>query len=578
MTIEALKQKIIYLFRETLLKLYPKKKALLQLEIELEVPPNQKMGNVSIPCFSVAKLLNKSPEKIAGEFVKSFKPNKIIVDVKNVGPYLNFFINKKVYFETTIRDILKKGDDFGKSDIGKNKKILIEFSSPNANKPQHLGHLRNNFLGMALANIFSFLGYDVIRANLINDRGIHICKAMVAYKKWGEGKVPKDKKGDHFVGDFYILFEKRVKENPELLAEAQEMLKKWEEGDSETVVLWQKLTKWTIDGLKKTYKDFGIKFDKWYFESETYKIGKTIVLRALRRGLCSRRKDGAIEIDLSKYGFDKKVLIRADGTSVYVTQDIGLAKLKYDEFKPNCSIYIVASEQDYYFKILFKILAIFGFSWVKNCYHLSYGMVFLPEGKIKSREGKIVEADDMLNEMINLAKTEIFARKKDITPLEASYRAKVIALAAIKFFFLKFTPKQNINFKPKESISFEGATGPYIQYTYARIKSILRKVKNFDSKKNSFSNLGNVVELDLCTFLFNFSEILKKSLETYNPAYLSNYLLNLSQKFNEFYQKHSVLNAESENLKNERLALIKSVAQVIKNGLKLLGIDVLEEM
>lgn len=578
MSIEELKQEIILSYKKIILKLYPQEKKISQLDLELKIPPQLKMGYFSISCFTTAKILNEKPEKIAENFVAEFKPNKIIERVENIGPYLNFFINKKYLLKTVIGEILEKENDFGKLNVGQNKRVLIEFSSPNTNKPLHLGHLRNSFLGTALANLFSYLGYNVIRVNLINDRGIHICKAMLAYKKWGKNEIPKNKKGDKFVGDYYVLFEKKAKENPKLLDEAQRILKKWEEGDPKTIVLWQKLNKWALDGLKKTYKDFDIKFDKWYFESETYKIGKKIVLKALRKKLCYRRVDKAVEIDLTKYGLDKKVLIRADGTSVYITQDIGLAKLRYDEFKPDLSVYVVASEQDYHFKVLFKILAIFGFSWVKNCFHLSYGMVFLPEGKMKSREGKIIEADEILNEMTNLAKREILARKKDLSPLEVAHRAKIIALGAIKFFFLKFTPKQDVNFKPKESISFEKATGPYLQYTYARIKSILRKAGNFSFNNLDFSSLGNELEMKLSILLFNFSEALKKALKTYNTAYLTNYLLELSQNFNEFYQKYSVLKAENEDLKKERLALIKAVAQVIKNGLKILGIEVLEEM
>lgn len=561
--------------------------------IDLEFPPNPEMGDLAVNCFEMAKILKKSPQKIAQDLASKIESDEIIEKVKNIGPYLNFFLKKENWFKIVCQEILEKKERFGCQDIGKKEKILIEYSAPNTNKPQHLGHLRNNFLGMAVANLFSVLGFKVIKVNVINDRGIHICKSMLAYQKWGENRTPESEKikGDHFVGRYYVMFEEKVKEEPGLLDEAQELLRKWEAGEAETLALWQKLNHWAIEGLKQTYKKIGAEFDKWYYESETYKLGKKIILKMLKKKICYKRPDGAIEIDLTKDGLDKKVLIRADGTSVYVTQDIGLAKLKQDDFKPDRSIYVVASEQEYHFKVLFTILALFNFKWVKNLYHLSYGLVSLPEGRMKSREGKIIDADDIIAEIENLAKGEILARNKNISPIELSRRAEIITLAALKFFFLKVTPKQQIQFKPEESISFEGATGPYIQYTYARIRSILAKaeIQNpksetnsksqvLNSKKIDYGVLGNREEVKILKQLFIFPKILQQAGLTMDPARLANYLLQLCQYFNEFYHQHLVLKAKTEKLVQGRLILIQAVAEVIKKGLEILGIQTLEEM
>ncbi|MGC9049179.1 MAG: arginine--tRNA ligase [Patescibacteria group bacterium] len=572
--------------------------------IDLEIPPNPKMGDLAVGCFRMAKILKKSPEKIAQDLALKIKPDEIIEKINNTGPYLNFFLKKENWFKTVCQEILDKKDKFGNSDFGQKKKILIEYSAPNTNKPQHLGHLRNNFLGMAVANLFSCLGFKAIKVNLINDRGIHICKSMLAYQKWGENKTPESEnmKGDHFVGKYYVLFEEKAKEDPKLLDEAQELLRKWENRDTETLALWQKMNRWAINGFSQTYKKIGTEFDKIYYESETYKLGKKIILKALKKGLCYKRPDGAVEVDLTKDGLDKKVLIRADGTSVYVTQDIGLAKLKYDDFKPDRSIYVVASEQEYHFKVLFTILPLFGFKWVKNLYHLSYGLVFLPEGKMKSREGKVVDADEIIAEVEKLAKGEILAREPNISPIELSARAEKIALGAIKFFFLKVSPKQEINFKPEESISFEGATGPYIQYTYARIQSILRKSNipegeqapygasqhpvslkenKLPTKQASihvdYSNLGAREEVEILKLLFIFPDILQRATLAMDPSVLANYLLKLCQFFNEFYHQHPVLQAE-EKIKIVRLNFITSIAEIIKKGLDILGIQTLEIM
>lgn len=553
-------------------------------EFKIEPPPQPEMGDLSLGCFEIAKILKKSPEKIAKNLAKKFGKKIALTDFVDrfeaIGPYFNVFLEKEIWFKAVCQEILDKKDQFIRGHSFKKKDILIEYSAPNTNKPLHLGHLRNNFLGWTMANLFSINGAKVIKVNLVNDRGIHICKSMLAYQKWGGEKTPESEKmkGDHFVGKYYVLFSEKEKENPELAREAQKLLIQWEEGGTETVALWQKMNKWAIEGLKQTYEKIGIDFDYWYFESDIYNSGKKIILKALKKGLCYKREDGAVEIDLTGYGLDKKVLLRPDGTSVYITQDIGLAKLKHDQFSPDKSIYVVASEQDYHFKVLFKILEIFGFERVKNCYHLSYGLVFLPHGKMKSREGETADADDIIAQMEQLAKGEILSHNQNLSPIEVSQRAEIIALGALKFFLLKFTPGQEIHFDPKASISFKGDTGPYLQYTYARIQSILKKVEKRDKPPRiSYSALGNREETEILKFLFTLPETIQKSVENYNPSYLAQHILKLAQKFNEFYHQHPVLKAKPK-LRNARLALIQAVAEVIRKGLDLMGIEVLEEM
>jgi arginyl-tRNA synthetase len=549
--------------------------------LDLDIPPQPEMGDLAVPCFAMSKLLKKSPGALATALSKNITHDEVIARMSHKGPYLNFFLKKDVWFKVVCEEILSNIDNFGNSGEGKDKKILIEYSGPNTNKPQHLGHLRNNFIGSSVANLFSALNFETVRANIINDRGIHICKSMLAYQKWGKGRTPESEKikPDHFVGQYYVMFGQKVGEDPKLMDEAQELLRKWEAGDNETLLLWQKMNKWAIDGLKQTYKKIGVDFDKYYYESETYKSGKDIVLKAVKDGMAYKREDGAVEIDLTQYGLDKKVLLRADGTSVYVTQDIGLAVLRQKEYSPDRMIYVVGSEQDYHFKVLFNILAIFGYEWAKNLYHLSHGMISLSEGRMKSREGVVVDADDLIAELEKLVKGEVLAREPNISPIELDERAEKIALAALKFFFLKINPKQNFEFNPKESIALEGATGPYIQYTYARIQSILKKAaeEKIDLTTVDYTALGEPSEVEVIKSLFIFPDVLQRSATSMDPSYLANYLLKLCQNFNEFYHKYQVLQAD-ENIKKARLNLISAVAKIINKGLGLLGIQAIDKM
>jgi arginyl-tRNA synthetase len=536
----------------------------------IEIPPEAEMGDYALPCFAMAKKLKKSPDKIAEDILKKLKPNKNIKKIEAKGPYLNFFVNKDILAEKTLKEI------HGNSNYGnlkeKKSKIMVEYSSPNTNKPLHLGHLRNISLGESVSRVLESQNNKIIRACLINDRGIHISKSMIAYKKFGKNKKP-DKKPDHFVGDFYVLFNKKSKDNPELEKEAQELLVKWEKKDKDTIKLWKKMNSWVYQGFNETYSNFGIKFDKLYYESDLYLHGKEIILKNLNKKFLEK-DDGAIVARLEKYNLPDKVLIRADGTTIYMTQDLFLAKKKFDDFKLDSSIYVVGSEQNLHFKQLFKILELLEYEWAKNCHHLSYGMVYLPEGKMKSREGNVVDADDFIKIMIGLAEKEIKKRNK-IPKKELEKRANKIGLGALKFYLLKTDPNKDMNYDPKESISFEGETGPYVQYTYARISSILRK-DNKVSDKIDFSLFGNA-EKQLIKKLGNFPETISKSAESLKPSYICNYLTDLCSSFNEYYHKYPILKSD-EGVKKARLLLISCIRIVIKKGLFLLGIDTLEKM
>ncbi|MDD5086430.1 MAG: arginine--tRNA ligase [Candidatus Nanoarchaeia archaeon] len=545
-------------------------------EMTVEIPPDSKLGDYAFPCFNLAKQLRKSPADIAKDLSLKIKPNKYIREIRNVGPYVNFFINNDILNETILNEILKNKEKYGLWPT-KHKKVVIEFPSPNTNKPLHLGHARNMLIGESLSRILEFDGYKVFRVNLNNDRGVHICKSMLAYKKWGDSKTPEseNKKSDHFVGDFYVLYSKKAKENPGLDNEAQEMLKKWENNDKETVELWKKMNNWAIKGFNETYNMFGIKHDKTYNESEHYDDAKKIVLDNFKKGIFKKDEEGNIYVELEKYSLPNKILLRADGTSVYMTQDIMLAKIKYNDFKMDKSIFVVGSEQKLHFNQLFKILELIGFKNFDGCYHLAYGMISLPEGKMKSREGTVVDADDIVEDMISLAKQEI-EKRHDINKKEIEERAKTIGLGALNFFVLKYDALKDFVFNPKESISFEGETGPYIQYAHARICSILRKAGK-QAKDIDLSLLNKKEEKDIIKLLGSFPEVIDSAASGYKPSLIARYLLDLSQLFNEFYHKHQIIKAD-EKTRDARLALIKSIKYVVENGLNLLGIDAPEKM
>ncbi|HJX05659.1 MAG TPA: arginine--tRNA ligase, partial [Candidatus Nanoarchaeia archaeon] len=454
------------------------------------------------------------------------------------------------------------------------EKVMVEYPAPNTNKPLHLGHVRNMLLGNSICNILAFAGYQAIPVDLVNDRGVHICKSMLAYQKWGKNKQP-DKKSDHFVGDFYVMYSKKEKEHPELEKEIQEMLRKWEAGDKEIFELWNKMRKWALDGFKQTYALFDVYHKKVYYESEIYQHGKEIILDGLKRGVFSKDEKGAIVADLEKDGLGKKVLLREDGTGIYITQDLYLAKVKFDDYKMDKSVYIVGNEQKYHFQVLFKLLEMLGFPFAKNCYHLAYGMIYLPEGRMKSREGTVVDADNLVEEMNAVAEKEIKKRHK-LDKKELGKRKRIISMGALKFFILKYDPMKDFTYNPEESISFEGETGPYVQYAHARICSIFKKVKKFEPEKIK-PVFSHDLEFKLIKILSDFKNVVREAAENYKPSLVARYALELAQAFNEFYHECPVLKAEKKVMES-RLALIFCVKQVLKNALDLLGIKAPEEM
>jgi len=519
-------------------------------DLRFNSTPEQAQGDIGLGCFPFAKIYRTSPAKISEKLAANLKLPDFIESVHSEGPYLNFTFSNLWFFQHTLEQILEEGGNYGNSSRLRNQKIMVEYSAPNTNKPQHLGHVRNNSLGMSISFLLEKEGANIIRVNLVNDRGVHICKSMIAYKHWGNGCTPKQKgiKGDHFVGDYYVLFEKKVKEDPSLLDEVYTCLQRWEMGDKPTVELWRRMNGWVYDGFDETYKRLGCKFDKIYYESNTYKLGKVIVNEGLEKGYCRKNEKGEIFIDLSDKGLGEKVLLRADGTSIYITQDIGTAKLKFDDYRMDKSIYVVATEQNYHFQVLFETLKRFQMPFAEKCYHLGYGMVYLPAGKMKSREGTVVDADCLMDELARLAKKEINARNRDITGEDLIEVSDKIGLGALKYYILRVHPQKDINFSPEESINFDGATGPYLQYTHARISSLLRNSDMQPGESPDYALLGNSEEHAIL------------------------------RQFNKFYNRHSVLNAKNRSLILGRTILSKATGIVIKEGLRLLGIDALERM
>ncbi|MFP4403317.1 MAG: arginine--tRNA ligase [Candidatus Woesearchaeota archaeon] len=535
----------------------------------IEIPKKTEYGDFSFPCFSLSKKLKKSPIEIAKELATKLDKGKYIKKIEPFNAYINFFIN-----DCEIVKFVLNEKNYNKSLNIENKKIMIEYSSPNTNKPLHLGHLRNILLGSCISKLRKKINDEVIESSLINDRGVHICKSMLMYLKYGENKEPT-KKPDHYVGDFYVMFNNELQKNPNLEKEAQDLLVKWENNDPKIIEVWKKMNNWAISGFNETYEKLNVSFDKFYYESKIYKEGKNIIKEAFNNGILVK-EDGAIVADLEKYNLGKKVLLRKDETTLYMTQDIYLAKLKFDEYNLDESLYVVASEQNNHFNQLFKILELLNFDSVKKCNHLSYGMVYLPEGKMKSREGTVVDADNIIDEVINLAKTEIKNRYDDLDEQEINERSKKIGLCALKFFLLKIDPIKDMTYNPKESISFDGETGPYIQYTYARLSNIVNKA-NYKLDENINYDLFSYNEILLIKRLSNFQTVILQSSLNYKPSILCRYLLDLSQELNEYYHNTPILKSDYD-LKNARLLLIEFSRKVIKDSLELLGIDVLDRM
>src|SRR3989338_1398767 len=543
------------------------------IESIIERPKEITHGDYSFPCFILSKPMKKNPVEIAKELVSKIN-REGFEKIEAVGPYINFFLDTKRIAIETLKKIQKEKGKYGSNSSGKCKTIVLEFGSPNTNKPLHLGHVRNLSIGDSVSRTLSFNKNKVIKVSINNDRGVHICKSMVAYQEFGKGNTPEKekKKSDHFIGDYYVMFSKKAEENKAYEEKALECLRKWEANDLKTIDLWKKMNKWAFEGFNETYKKLGIKFDKEYYESKIYKKGKGIVLQGFKQGIFTKRFDGAVVIDLQKEGLGEKVLIRPDGTSIYITQELYLAKLRDEEYKMDMGIYVVANEQEYHFKVLFEILRRLQFKFADKLHHLSYGMVELPEGRMKSREGTVVDADDLIEQIQNMAKDELMKRD-DLSKGEVEKRSLVIALAALKYTMLKQDLRKNIIFNPKEAIHFEGDTGPYLLYSLARANSIIKKVVK---KKNEFS-ISSISESErkLVTELGKFPEIVENSCKELSPNLIAHYAYNLAQTFNEFYHSSQVIGSEEEGF---RLALVRSFVQVMENALDLLGIPVLKEM
>ncbi|WP_104380844.1 arginine--tRNA ligase [Sphingobacterium sp. HMA12] len=570
---------------------------ILEHQIALQATRKEFEGQITIVTFPVTRFSKSSPEQTGaaiGTYLQQHIPE--ISDFNVIKGFLNIVLSDDYWVSLLNETVVAQ--DFGVFPAN-GKKLMVEYSSPNTNKPLHLGHIRNNLLGYSVAEILKAYGYEVIKANLVNDRGIHICKSMLAWQKFGAGETPESTgmKGDHLVGKYYVVFDKEykkeiealkaagqsedeAKKNAPLMKAAQSMLQKWEAGDEEVITLWKTMNSWVYAGFEKTYKQLGVDFDKYYYESDTYLLGKDIIQEGLDKGVFFKKEDNSVWIDLTDEGLDQKLVLRGDGTSVYITQDLGTAQLKYDEFKMSESIYVVGNEQDYHFKVLFLILKKLGKSWAEGLFHLSYGMVDLPSGKMKSREGTVVDADDLMAEMLKTAqeRTEELGKTEGLAEDAKATLYNTIGMGALKYFLLKVDPKKRLLFDPNESVDFQGNTGPFIQYTYARIKSVLSKANFDDSSPVSVLTSISSYERDLIQQLGAFPETIEASAQEFSPAQLANYIYEVAKLYNKFYHEESILKAEATDVKNFRLHLSAAAAKVIAKGMGLLGICVPERM
>ncbi len=582
---EQLKQRIVQILKEKAKQKGIDPEGVREENLVVENPPKSDLGDLAIPFFPFARSFRMPPAALSALVGESFGEGLPLgVERYNVvGPYLNIFLKRPFVTELLFQKVRQEGDRFGSSDILRSKKIMLEFSSPNTNKPLHLGHLRNDALGESVARILRFSGAVVRTVDLINDRGIHICKSMLAYKELGGGRTPEDEgmKSDHFVGKYYVLYNELAKRDPEAEDRARALLVKWEEGDPEVRSLWEKMNRWAVEGIKRTYERTGIHFDQFTFESEVYLKGKEEILKGLSQGIFYREADGSIWVNLEDIGLDRKVLLRSDGTSIYVTQDIGTAISRYNDWPFDTMIYVVASEQNYHFKVLFSILERLGYGWAKNLYHLSYGMVNLPEGKMKSREGTVVDADDLLDELAEMAREEIRGKEREEEVGNIEETAEKIALGALHYYLLQPSPSKDMVFNPRESLSFTGNTGPYIQYTGARICSMMRKLEGMPrlkERQGEPKHLETEEEWELVKLLFDFPSVVELSASTYNPSLVANYLYEISKSFSRYYHEHPILYAEDPQVAASRVELSRCVLQVLRNGMYLLNIPFLEVM
>lgn len=572
--------------------------------IQLQKTKKEFAGHLTLVVFPFLKISRKKPEDTAqdiGNFLKQEMPT-VIADFNVVKGFLNLVISSESWTELLCQ--IHQEEQFGIQPVtDKSPLVMIEYSSPNTNKPLHLGHVRNNLLGCALSNVMAANGNRVVKTNIVNDRGIHICKSMLAWLKYGNGATPESTgiKGDHLVGDYYVAFDKHYKEQVNelmakgmsedeakneapLIKEAREMLVKWEQNDPEIRGLWKQMNEWVYAGFDETYKALGVGFDKIYYESDTYLEGKEKVMEGLDKGFFFRKEDGSVWADLTAEGLDEKLLLRSDGTSVYMTQDIGTAKLRFNDYPIDKMIYVVGNEQNYHFQVLSILLDKLGFEWGKSLVHFSYGMVELPNGKMKSREGTVVDADDLVAEMIDSARTmseDKINKLTDISDEEAKEIARIVGLGALKYFILKVDARKNMLFNPEESIDFNGNTGPFIQYTYARIRSILRKAAEANIVVPKTLNEPTEIsekEISLIQMLAEFPTVVKQAGNDYNPSCIANYCYELVKEYNQFYHDFSILREENENKKLFRLILSESISNIIRTGMGLLGIEVPERM
>ena len=569
-------------------------------EKEKSLQPTRKefAGTYTFVTFPFARISKANPEETGKQIGEYLKSNCDEIEGFNVVKgFLNLELTDLAWLQ--VLQTISSQENFG-IHSSNGERVMVEFSSPNTNKPLHLGHLRNNFLGDAMSRILKANGYDVLKVNLVNDRGVHICKSMLAYQQMGENETPESVgiKGDHLIGKYYVKFdqlykremadlmksgideEKAKKEAPSIIA-AREMLQKWEAGDDETVVLWRKMNEWVYTGFDATYERMGIQFDKMYKESETYLLGKEVVDEGLSKGIFFEKEDGSVWIDLSEEGMDQKLVRRGDGTAVYITQDMGTCDMKHEDFPFDKSVFVVGNEQDYHFKVLFTIMKKLGREYSEGLYHLSYGMVDLPSGKMKSREGTVVDADDLLQEMFDTAEhhTRELGKLEDIKEEEASSLYRTLGLGALKYFLLKVDPKKRMLFNPQESVEFQGHTGPFIQYTHARISAILRRAKTLEIVPEIAPSINlHAREADLIYRLSLFPEIIKTAAEEYSPAVIAQYVFEVAKDYNGFYQEVSIFGEEDKVVVKMRIALSANTAQVIKHGMKLLGIDVPDRM
>lgn len=571
--------------------------------VEIQQTRKEFEGDYTLVLFPLLKHIKANPQEIGeklGDYLSShalWEGQPIVSGYNVVKGFLNLSICEN-YFLHFLHQIAPE-KDYGKKPITKDSPaVIVEYSSPNTNKPLHLGHIRNNLLGFSMAKIIEATGKKVYKTQIINDRGIHICKSMIAWQLFGKGETPEStgEKGDKLVGKYYVLFDKAYKEEiaglisagktkeeaereAPIFLKAQEMLRSWEQGDPETLALWRQMNQWVYDGFEVTYHNLGVSFDRNYYESETYLLGKDIVQRGLDEGVFYRKEDGSVWIDLTAEGLDEKLVLRSDGTSVYITQDLGTATKRIEEDFPKVEgmIYTVGNEQDYHFKVLFLILEKLGYTWAKNLYHLSYGMVELPNGKMKSREGTVVDADDLMEEMVQVAQelSQELGKLEGYSDQQKEQLYRVIGLGALKYYILKVDPKKKIAFNPQESIDFQGNTGPFIQYTYARIQSILRRAENCELPK---SVSLHPKEKELIKLLSLFPEVVQNAADTYSPALIANYVYDLVKDFNSFYQNVSILGEEDTDKRSLRVHLSRKVGEVIAIGFDLLGIEVPERM